>query len=62
MARAKRIWVVMTWQGDFQAFTVKKELIAWMRECPDPIEWILRLPDGGPKGSDDGKYIDLLSL
>lgn len=50
MARSTNVYVVNSWYGSpIAAFTVKHELVTWLRKQP-PIAFILwRVPDGGPR-------------
>jgi hypothetical protein len=51
MSRASYIWIVTNAQGGIlAAFTVKHELVSWLRSEPGKIRWwnVERVRDGNP--------------
>jgi hypothetical protein len=49
MARASSVWIVEDNFGPLAAFTVKRELIAWLSRFPVTFGWkVTRLVDNSP--------------
>lgn len=67
MARATRIYLVVRHDYDGvdpqAAFTVKHEMITWLKRQPDTTGWgVMSMPDGNNQGAEHFKAFEIKDL
>jgi hypothetical protein len=64
MARASYIWIAFDVDGGSHAFTVKHELVTWLKRTDRIIDWVSRVPDGRDSTGEEMTYdvTDLVPL